>query len=72
MLTLSSINSCAFCTHLREKRKDGWIVCCDFFPDWIPNDLLMERIDVTTLKECANAIKYFPDVEKQQMILNMK
>lgn len=67
-ISISSINSCAYCIHLKEKKKDGWKTCCDAFPDGIPHNLLFEKDNVTTLKECANGIKYKPNVEKQQQV----
>lgn len=50
---------CGKCKHIKQIKKDGWIPCCDAFPDGIPNENLLYK-DIPELKECNNGIGYEP------------
>lgn len=50
---------CDNCIHIWDKQIDGWNVACDAFPEGIPNKFIME-IDVRTLTECKNGIRFEP------------
>ena len=52
---------CSTCKHKRKKR-DGWIMNCDAFPDEIPDDYVFG--DPRKLKECNNGIGYEPKKKK--------
>lgn len=44
------------CKHQRDKLLDGWIPCCDAFPDGIPLDFKFGK--VKEMKECNNGIGF--------------
>ena len=51
------INDCSTCIHQRELL-DGWLDCCDAFPDGIPYDFNYSI--VKEISECNNGIGYEP------------
>ena len=38
------ISDCFECKHQRDKLLDGWIPCCDAFPDGIPLDFKFGKV----------------------------
>ena len=50
------ISDCFECKHQRDKLLDGWIPCCDAFPDGIPLDFKFGK--VKEMKECNNGIGF--------------
>ena len=44
------------CKHQRDKLLDGWIPCCDAFPEGIPLDFKFGK--VKEMKECNNGIGF--------------
>lgn len=53
---MQCFHPCDECIHIRKTLKDGWIPCCDAFPDGIPDEVWNKN--VTKLKECKNGFKY--------------
>lgn len=51
------ITDCANCKHALPL-KDGWIDCCDAFPNGVPFDFDYSK--VKEIKECNNGIGYEP------------
>lgn len=51
------INDCGNCKHQRPLI-DGWLDCCDAFPDGIPMDFDYSK--VKDMKECNNGIGFEP------------
>ncbi len=51
------INDCGNCKHQRPLI-DGWLDCCDAFPDGIPMNF--DYSNVKEKKECNNGIGYEP------------
>ena len=43
---MTCINDCTFCIHQHEELKEGWIPCCDAYPDGIPFGLDKAKIDL--------------------------
>ena len=65
MITISSKDSCDYCIHSLPN-KDGWIPCCEAYPDGLPDDYCFERVDVSKLAECAPGFHFEPDIEAQR------
>ena len=65
MITVSSKDSCDYCIHILPN-KDGWIPCCEAYPDGLPHDYCFEIVEVSKLKECAPGFRFEPDVERQR------
>ena len=49
------LDYCGWCTHDRGL-KDGWIPCCDAFPDGMPFDFKWGM--VLEMEECNNGIGF--------------
>jgi hypothetical protein len=47
-------SDCDNCIH--KRKKEGWLPCCDAFPEGIPIDF--DDSKVKELNECNNGIKY--------------
>jgi len=54
------INDCYKCKHERPL-KDGWMACCDAFPDGAP--IGFPYGEVREMKECNNGIGFEPKEE---------
>lgn len=65
MITVADKDSCGYCKHIRPK-KDGWIPCCDAFPDGIPHEYLFNHMDIAKIEECAPGFHFEPDIEEQR------
>ena len=50
---------CEHCIHYKGKI-NSWNCGCDAFPDGFSRDFNIFKIDVRTLKECANGYKFEP------------
>lgn len=64
---------CDNCKYLREELKDGWEVCCEAYPNGIPNDIYFKS-NSWELKDCGHGYKYesishdYPWLEKRGII----
>ena len=58
------IADCWNCKHNRPV-KDGWIPCCDAFPDGIPDDFPLGK--VKKLGECNNGIGFEEEESKASL-----
>ena len=52
------IPDCPCCVHCKDTGDIKAPLCCDAFPEGIPNDYLFGPVQVTLLKECNNGYKY--------------
>lgn len=50
------ISDCCECKYQRDELLDGWIPCCDAFPDGIPLNFKFGK--AKELKECNNGIGF--------------
>lgn len=57
------ITDCRDCKHKRSLI-DGWLDCCDAFPDGIPMDFDYSIVKKT--KECNNGIGFEPKKENNE------
>lgn len=53
---MTCINDCTFCIHQHEKLKEGWIDCCDAYPEGKPFNL--NKLTLKAKKECNNGIGF--------------
>lgn len=67
MILIPNRDCCETCKHMKEEKKDGWIPCCDAFPEGVPDNYLFSKVDVTELGECANGIRYEADEELKKI-----
>lgn len=57
--------ACQNCKYLYKKLKKGWKVCCEAYPDGIPNSVLL-HIERENLKDCGKGFKYIP-IDSEQV-----
>ena len=50
---------CDICKHKLPK-KDGWKSACEAFPDGIPKEYFITKLDPKELPECNNGIGFEP------------
>ncbi len=57
------VTDCRECKH-RRPLKDGWLACCDAFPDGHPKGF--DYRNLKERKECNNGIGFEPKEEKNE------
>ena len=52
------IPDCPSCIYFHNCADKSIPICCDAYPSGIPNDYLYGPVQVKSLKECNNGLKY--------------
>lgn len=52
------IPNCTSCKHFTDNKNEDGHFCCSAFPNGIPKDYFWGQIDVLSIPECANGVKF--------------
>ena len=56
------ISDCPCCKNCYDRMDETKPLCCKAFPDGIPNEYLLCKVNVKKLAECNNGYKYEEDL----------